>query len=311
MLRCIVLILGCSVTSGLRLPSNVEDPEFSKEILIPQPEGLELDKYEDATDMQSPSGWLKKKSDAMPNFFQLHIPRTAGSSLSNTLGSQSWLPEGSGLYSQECCYGWLRGMMDTATGESHMVTIVREPVGHVYSMAVRGFGPGVNIHKYIDRWYAAVQKGKEPTEFYSPVNMQTRSFTCKKIGKDGNHIGPAGVLAEAIQNMDNTSFVLLQPHYKESLCIMHEKLHGVLPDHCDCRQKDLWATVLPAGDPKGHAKYQAPGEAKRNEILTEEDRLKIASFTKDDLALYEHALARFEQDVQTVEKKHNTKIWCH
>lgn len=334
MLRYIVLILGCSVTSGLRLPP-AEDSELIEEKV---PEGLQVmhelglpdeiditfDHFEDSAFSLSPKGWLRKKSKDKPQFFQMHIPRTAGSSLSLTLKHQSWLPEGSALYSDETCWGGLKQMMKEHAGESHIVTVVRDPVSHVYSMATRTHGDNVDIHKYIDHFYKSCGNTGKQTSFhvisrinetdesgtydmganYSPCNMQTRSFTCTSGKHNANHQGSSGSLSEAIANLDNTSFVLIQKYYKESLCVMHAKLHGGLPDYCDCRNAKLWAKEQPLSDPHGK-KYHSGKHA-----LTKDDERKVASFAEKDTALYAHALARFNQEVLEVQKTYDTQILC-
>lgn len=257
---------------------------------------------------ESPHGWIRQESrtSEQPAFFHMHIPKTGGWSLSETLTRQHWLPDGAGLWTDEICWYPIQKKMKETPGKSYMITTLRHPTMHVYSqfLAIGNCDFAKNIHEYIDYFHKHGNSLRRWESFYNSVNMQTRAFVCHSDEEQsGIHQieGPV-LLEEAKANLNATDFVFILEHYKESLCIMYARLHNAVPDYCECGKPELWAQMAPDPD--------ISNPEISIEDLTEEDLKKVSTFTADDLQLYNFAKARFHRELADVEAKYEKKILC-
>lgn len=330
--RIVILSLGCNVALGLRL---FKDPSAGP----PDDENEIFDLHGESS--FSPHGWVRpahrlpqqkrgqarEYSDAIP-IFQMHIPKTGGTALTTSLKDQEeWLPVGTGLYSDEICWHAIKDEMNKMPGKSYMMTSVRHPTMHVYSQYLEECqlvysqttpqhgrkspreqpARCEDIHKFIDYFYQRLDDTTRGNEaFYNAINMQTRSFVCHSgEGQFGNHHidGPVR-LGEAKANLQATDFVFILEHFKESMCVMHARLHDAVPDFCNCENSEEWAKVMPLHSHK----LSSPKHSIHD--LTQEDLEKVKAITQDDLALYTFAKDRFRKELADVEAKYGKRIMC-
>ena len=105
------------------------------------------------------------------------------------------------------------------------------------------------------------------------------------------------------KNFNQTKFVGLLEHYKESLCLLHDTLTGTMPAWCDC-QGEAWHHVEIEHESHGVQEHDPTGD------ISEEDAIRIHELTASDHKLYRAATRRFKAEIAKAETKHGVKLSC-
>lgn len=268
-------------------------------------------------------------------FYHMHVPQTPGGSFCTDILLVS--PPGSGMFSWEACYVDFLSSFEVEFATENqkadaIVTIVREPLNHVYlqylhcsKIDVDAGGDGVDHHRRLrgsDRklhnmnfsnvslyeWLVHFNGDVFQTDdhdCYNPFNMQTRIFTCKHPEDprhdDGNHSDQD--LNNALKNANETWFVGVSEYYQESLCVFIDKSQLSLPVWCNCEDPEKW------GEYKGSR--AGVSEANFDPYSLSDDELRMMrALTQNDQVLYEAAVERLREEVRTAEERHTIKIWC-
>jgi len=267
----------------------------------------------------SPHGWLQKRSIGYKAYFDLHIPKTSGTSFG--VDVRQVLPEHEGYFAQEMC---LYGPMGAGKlPGDEIIAFVRDPTSHIYSQFLEC--------KYDTGWWIARQVADDPimenvttwlrhfdggrehdepdTTCYDPYNMQTRALTCEEpaapSGRTSHYYQGEPNLTLALKSLDSLFFVGVTDLYHESVCMFFAKTHAdqPLPHHCNCADPDAWNAWTGS-----HSVHSVPAHS--NSDLSEEDLRMIGELSRLDTQLYEHALARFREEAAEVERRTGTKLLC-
>eukprot|EP00931_Biecheleriopsis_adriatica_P066423 TRINITY_DN4078_c0_g1_i1.p1 TRINITY_DN4078_c0_g1~~TRINITY_DN4078_c0_g1_i1.p1 ORF type:complete len:348 (+),score=51.93 TRINITY_DN4078_c0_g1_i1:51-1094(+) len=137
---------------------------------------------------------------------------------------------------------------------------------------------------------------------YRPVNFMSHLMTCQY--EDQWTYAEQVDEDLAIANMHASDMIGLTGAFQESMCVVHEKLTGTLPEYCNCSDHEKWALFHSAEITHGVEKHSEADD------LTEEQAEIVDFITRSDRKLYEAARQRFLKDARTVEKKHGTTIVC-
>lgn len=138
---------------------------------------------------------------------------------------------------------------------------------------------------------------------YNPSNMQARHLTCDRPqGAAGHYIGDEGAqpdVSQALQNLEDVAFVGIAELYAPSYCLFYAKVHGKIPQGCDCKfERKNWHRET----------HSAP--AHTIETYPPEVLHKIDALTKVDQLVYEAALQRFVEEIRQAEKTYKEQLFC-
>jgi len=259
----------------------------------------------------TPWGWVIPRKTGKRAYFNIHIPKNAGCSVSVDI--EQFLPEGEGFWSRERCYG--QEMEEHETGDMDMA-FFREPVSHVHSQFLEcKYDNNWRVAKKnffreefetVTNWLTHFQGGAEQADFgcYHPYNMQTRALTCKD--KNCHHYDSEPSVKDALSNLDSLGFIGLVEHYQASLCLFHAKAHDMkepLPTFCNCKDVAAWNSFR-----SNHEGHGLPAHSVVD--LTQEDKAMIKALTRKDEQVYQKALRRFRSDIAKVEDHFNVRLWC-
>lgn len=200
---------------------------------------------------------LTNTSPAVKEIYQLHIPRTSGSSFEI---DANFVMLGNELHltSEEGCYSWRDNPAKTYRG-SPTAVMLRSPREHVlsqYLFCTGTFLAGISIFvsktfpEWVKAWrdrqaagihgdFAPQRPGDTmvglaetsiPGKCYYPINLQTQRLTCKKPSEFPREPDKDG----ALRTVRGVWFVGIADAYDESLCLYHVKVKGTLPPACEC-----------------------------------------------------------------------------
>lgn len=260
---------------------------------------------------ERPGHWRVKRKSGQRGYFDLHIPKTAGSSFAFDV--RRVIPEGEGYNSEETCFYTTRPAM--LPGDVKMA-FLRNPASHVYSQFMqckctdwgKSHVPEKDAHlmESVTAWLRHFDGGRETSDLrcYHPYNMQTRALVCRSYGCHHHEAEPD--LAEALRNLDSLFFVGLTEHYQASLCLFFARTHPgePLPRWCDCGDEAAWKSFRPTR----RITHDVPEHSLRD--LSEEDLALISDLTRLDAQLYRNATARFAREAAEVERSTGTRILC-
>jgi hypothetical protein len=259
----------------------------------------------------SPREWIISRGTGKRAFFDLHIPKTAGSSLSVDI--KQVLPAGEGYWSKERCL-LHASPKDPAKGDID-IAYFRDPMSHVYSQFLeckydedwKRKTPG--IFENVTAWLMHFSAGAEfDNDFrcYHPYNMQTRALTCKS--EDAHHYSsmvPVDV-DMALSNLKSLGFIGIVEHYQASLCLFHAKAHDMkepLPRFCDCKNASAWNSFRSKNERHGVPSHSV-------DDLSQENKGRIKALTQKDELVYREALKMFSREIVTVEDHFGVKLLC-
>jgi len=322
---CVAPLLVCSA-AGLRRGGRSDSGTLSEISRTRQPAGAErLEGHtllmrasrEDEAQLGggarwTPHGWVVKPSGQETAYFNMHIPKTAGCSLS--VDAPKVLANGTGYWSLETCFG---GELPQISGRRALMAVFREPVAHVYSQYLeckhdpwfQGRIAEEDRHNLenVTTWLQHFQGDERFKDFgcFNPYNMQTRALTC--VG-NSHHLMSDQVLHmdAAMRSFDELSFVGLVEHYQATLCLLHARSHdrrARLPAFCDCGNRTAWSSFRGRRESHGVPPH-SPDD------LSREDRGMIDSLTQLDQQVYERAKRRFMQEVRAVERAKRVRLVC-
>lgn len=254
----------------------------------------------------------------------MHIPKTAGDSLQRDVLEVLHILDQGGfdlaVFGEEC---W-----DSGAG-ARIATMLRRPRSHVlsmYSHCTEGefaeHSMPASLGGWVREWLALRDGGvllnstvngmfTMPFRCYSPINMQSQRFTCRHPYAYPRNASEIDV-GLAIQRMHATWFVGLMEAYRESLCLLHEKLFGVLPSYCNCADASAWASYPPITRVTHKQNNQSHTGRDLGALEREDPRLieGIDDLTALDRALYGEAVKRFIREAREVERRHGQKFLC-
>eukprot|EP00398_MALV-I-01_sp_L67-1_P001040 gene1040-594_t len=169
--------------------------------------------------------------------------------------------------------------------------------------------------------------GLDDYNCYNPVNMMTRQLaeSCKalpdhlfsphhpaiaQLGErqtedlkvPGSEISYED-LQSAMDRLDQTFFVGISEAYQESLCLLHYKVHGTIPDECNCEKHDSWANFE-------FTRIDHHIPTRDLSQLTAIQNSTIDRITELDKRLYQHVVSGFLREVGIAEYKSGVKILC-
>lgn len=277
--------------------------------------------------------WFAARSFGQGAYFHMHIPKAAGYSV--IADSIDMLPPGTGFFSEEICMHDVHALKTLYRG-SGMITFVRNPREHVYSQYLecasdpyfadlldpnsrRSFD---NLTVWLQHFTDGSDDGTGPPKdnmgCYHPLNMQTRYFSCSYIKCNG--LFPLGCertgamqahdlrndpheLSQALDNFDKFSTIGLVEYYQESFCLFSDKVHGELPQWCNCSDPEARESFEPK-----RVSHHVPKHSIND--VSKEDLARIDQLTQHDSRLYSKAQAKFLAEVRAAEQRHGMKILC-
>jgi len=262
----------------------------------------------------SPNGWLHDKNEGSASALVVHIPKTAGVSLTYDLDQV--LPADVGLYSSEQCSWYTKN--DKWSEGDHLFSLVRKPIPHVQSLYMEC--------KYDEDWHMTPKRQEylldnlsiwlehfhsspDTADFllcYHPLNLQTRYFSenrerCHNHGEKED-LNTAKTVIE-----QNFSGVGLVEHYQESFCVFHAKVMPAepLPSFCNCEDAEAWRSFQTWQNRSDHGL-----PAHSVEDLSPEELSMIADLTTEDEKLYDFVKARFIKQLEEVEQDRGVRLRC-
>jgi len=273
--------------------------------------------------------------------YYLHIPRTAGTSFAvdakrSLQTFENVVKFKTILVDKEGCYDWRKEIKDV----QHVAVMFRNPRSHVYSQYLMcGEGP-VNImtsvppperngfREWLFKWKELESKGAVVGDFargiglkpqlkmelkvtystlpfhcYNPFNMQTHHLTCQLPFKYRRKLD----VKQAVQNMQDSWYVGIVEAYQESVCLMHVKVFGKLPEYCDCTDPVRWGSFQ-----QTHTSFHDNRNIRTPPVASQPKYVidLIDELTSLDQILYKASVERFLKDIKEVEDKHAVKILC-
>lgn len=267
---------------------------------------------------ESGSEWFKK-------VFFFHLAKTAGASAMVDLPQH--LSMTTQLSSYECCWPSFTG--PDAWDPTAVITFIREPLAHVYSQwnhcrknLNHWFNPRglpANFSQWLRYWNKV---GDHPTvrehgfHCYVPINLQARALSCRaRSCPRVTHALDEAVLGDtsgelavhedlATRRLQNSvRFVGITEFYQESMCILHAMSKNSLPYYCNCEDREAWGRFP-------HADRDHGGRVPKTHTLSKADADMIRKLTKVDARLYEVAMGRFMEAVQSVEGRFGKRVFC-
>lgn len=273
--------------------------------------------------------------------YHFHIPKIAGSSLQ--IDARRIVQESGRTFrtGENCFY-------NSAEGE-HVISMVRSPHEHVVSMfrycifnrnflnhGYEGYidqieqmqrdpsrqggdnptdweqdpeAMGAIMEQWLQAWVTMLDAGEATGFFpqsgtmpsgtypncYAPVNMQTTRFQCT----DRDYRPDEVSVDVAIENMRSLWVLGLQEEYATSLCLLHARAQGELPPGCSCESRELFLQT----------RTNDNGPTARP-VISDNMRVLLDRLTFQDQALHEAAMARFHEDVASVEAEFGVTILC-
>merc|ERR1712048_1008018 len=103
--------------------------------------------------------------------------------------------------------------------------------------------------------------------------------------------------------MEASWFVGIAEACQESICLFHVKVHGTLPDYCNCKEPAKWNSFTPAHENYGVKPHSLDDYSA--EVLKAVD-----SLSEEDHRLYHAACKRLVQEIQSVEHQFGMQILC-
>lgn len=275
-------------------------------------------------------------SGASDVLFHLHIPKTAGVSFfldaSRVLSSIGGRLQ---VFSSEGCYSWADAMnlypfKGRIVGSALML---RNPRAHVlsqYFFCIKPDRPARDLQQmpqsfeeWIQAWtnirehgglnrnflaaqnWAPVNETELPFSCFSPVNLQTQHLACQRPFEYRYGFADDVKLSLAVHNMNVSYFVGLVEAYRESMCLFHAKIVGVLPAACACNST---REDHPFVDNLNHARH---GVLPHNLRSYSEDTLRIVDDLTDlDATLYAAGRDRFIREIRDLELQTSVRILC-
>jgi len=144
---------------------------------------------------------------------------------------------------------------------------------------------------------------------YNPINMMTRQLSpdCKAVGQSSlspHHLAEMKPhnLAVARKRISHAFFVGVTEAYQESLCLLHFKVNGTVPDTCRCGTEE-WGN-----HPMHHSDHKLP--ARPLSTMTHWQNDTISMISQLDQRLYRHAVKNFVQQVEHAERAVGFRILC-
>ena len=169
------------------------------------------------------------------------------------------------------------------------------------------------LHAWVS-WFARTPSAPA-NEFgcYNPRNFQSRALTCQRPDIFGSHneaAGQAGLPAEAeaaIAALGRVDVLGLTELFRESICVLHFNVHGVVPPDCECIPGE---EADPRRFNESHI-WDAIGEAEAEPAgLPAETSAAIDALTREDSTLYAAALPRLMRDVWHAERVTGVRMLC-
>jgi len=330
-LLCGCLAVSPSAATSLRGQLEPETPESLRESiersLRGEAEPGTPERLRESMDLKKR---INKYLGPRMRIYHLHIPRTAGTSFFWDVPRVFNISQS--MVSKEGCWKW----KDRLKEITHVATFLRDPRSHVLSQwkycSQGSIHLMTQVHKFrpwLKDWQKLLNDGKLKGDFgsrsqtdrqlkfqkyltasflpfhcYSPSNLMVQHFSCR--GTPFNYTGTDNTKL-AIKNMEATWFVGITEAYKESICLLHTKVHKKLPDWCNCENKTAWESFK-----SSHSSYyldKTKVGANVSELQPDTIQM-IDNMTHGDRQLYQAGLRRFKREVREAEAKFHTKILC-
>lgn len=263
----------------------------------------------------SPEGWVKHREEGTRNYYDIHIPRTAGTSFANDV--KNLVPSNEGYFSSEFCYSHNENQFNATTDVK--LAMFRDPVAHVYSQFMECKHDPWFVrkrHRYttdafdnVTNWLRHFDGGRNKSDFgcYHPFNLQTRAMSCKYIYKaeGAHHYNQEIWIGVATENVEKLFFVGLAERYQESLCLFYAKTHAGkrLPHFCDCTSATAWKSFKTS-----HKLHHVPRH--KSSDLSPTDVQLINNLTELDRNLHFAVERRFMRDIEEAQNRTGVKILC-
>jgi len=265
-----------------------------------------------AAEIQAPHGFLRHVTSGR-TYFQMHIPKTAGASLTQNL-LHDGLRAGDGLYVHERCQSELVSCM---AKQDKLLTMVREPRHHTQSLyfecvdspwgqkvARKSGHAGAAVMATFTTWlsYFSSNFTKESFGCYHPFNLQSRSFVCHEKQHFAFSSAPP-LVAAVLEQMDKYLAIGVAERYQESVCLMEAMIRGEVPSYCNCSDPAAWASFPIFEEAHGVRAHSV-------DDISQDELSMIDSLTEIDAMVYKAGVERFLQDMTGVEQKFGVKILC-
>lgn len=270
----------------------------------------------------------------MGKLFLMHIPKAAGISLEHDVRELVGLRN---FESHEMCYSFASEMRADS-----VAVMLRNPRSHVLSMynhcTASAFADKFSNRPDLPRsfsgwarkWVEMKHQGvfpqgrsgparSMPLQCYNPINMQTHRLACRGHFPNNYSAELASEVGHqtAVQNLRRAWAVGIAEAYRESICLMHVKACGALPEQCACDGGNSSAAGLQGAAPEvtlavHHIDHGVGLRHNRASLggLPPAALRDVDELTEVDRQVYNAAVDIFLRDVRQAEQAHGRRMLC-